>query len=206
MLRDSLRACTRAHHERIERALDLPAAVGTQQGYVRLLCGFYGFYAPHEACLHRHRQSLAAVDVQLSSRVKAPKLRASLQACGLKEDELAALPLCGDLPRLSTWRHALGSLYVLEGSTLGGQIIARTLRMKLQLQADSPQLQFLLPYGTQSGAMWRSFVNALDSINLMPSEEREVVEGATQTFDALERWMTRVYVSSRHSLPACAAP
>ena len=205
MLRDSLRAHTRSHHERIERALDLPGSVRDQRDYVRLLSGLYGFYVVHEPRLELRLQSLAHLDLRLSLRRKARKLHEDLQSCGLSAVTIASLPTCRNLPRLRTWAHALGSMYVLEGSTLGGQVIAGALQRRLQLDPES-QMQFLLAYGAHSGAMWRSFVTAINAIELAPDERVEPLEGAIDTFDAMERWLSSVYAKSNDVLGRRAPP
>ena len=56
--------------------------------------------------------------------------------------------------------EALGMLYVLEGSTLGGRLILRTLAAK---GVSDPDLAFLDPYGSESGARWREFLAVLEN-------------------------------------------
>ena len=51
---------------------------------------------------------------------------------------------------------ALGRLYVLEGSTLGGVFIDRHLAALPRL-AGLPRLHAFSPYGAETGAMWAAF-------------------------------------------------
>ncbi len=55
--------------------------------------------------------------------------------------------------------EALGMLYVLEGSTLGGRVILRELAGR---GVDTGSLAFLDPYGKQAGDRWRGFIAVLD--------------------------------------------
>ncbi len=199
MLRDELRMYTRSHHERIERVLDLPGSIRHEADYVRLLSSLFGFYMPYEARLRFHGARLRALNLEVDARLKAHRLIEDMQTCGLGKREISGLPLCLRVPQLPTWQHALGSMYVLEGSTLGSQIIARALGTRLRLNPDA-QMNFLLSYGTRTGAMWRSFVESLNSIELSAPEQSDVLAAAAETFEAMESWMSFAYATN-HSLP-----
>jgi heme oxygenase (biliverdin-IX-beta and delta-forming) len=188
MLRNSLRIHTRSHHERIEHALDLPGSVRSRDDFERLLARFYGFYLPHEARLRSYTSALDAYGIELGRRLKAGKIRDDLLSLGMSAEEISGLPQCVDLPDLPTPDHALGSLYVLEGSTLGSQIIVRALKEKVELEIMSA-MRFLSGYGPSTGTMWRSFVSALDATRLETEGFAAAQDGAVQTFDCLERWM-----------------
>jgi heme oxygenase len=188
MLRDQLRLHTRAQHERIEAALNIPDSIRNRDDYARLLAAFYGFHVPLETALLQHEASLSAVGVKLSARRKAHKARADLLSLYGGSEAIQKLTFCPLPPALPTWRHALGSLYVVEGSTLGGQIIARQLHRHLNLQAAA-QLRFFSAYGARTGTMWRAFVAALNRLNLAAEDAAHVLQGAEATFEALERWM-----------------
>ena len=188
MLRDQLRLHTRAQHERIEAALNIPDSIRNRDDYARLLAAFYGFHVPLETALLQHEASLSAVGVKLSARRRAHKARADLLSLYGGSEAIQKLTLCPLPPALPTWRHALGSLYVVEGSTLGGQIIARQLHRHLNLQAAA-QLRFFSAYGSRTGTMWRAFVAALNRLNLAAEDAAHVLQGAEATFEALERWM-----------------
>ena len=58
--------------------------------------------------------------------------------------------------------ESLGGLYVLEGATLGGRVIARHLRRHLPGGLDSAR--FLDFHGDSASAAWKGFVAALDGL------------------------------------------
>jgi heme oxygenase (biliverdin-IX-beta and delta-forming) len=205
MLRDNLRIHTRSHHERIEQALDLPASVRSRDDFERLLARFYGFYLPHEARLRPYTPALDAYGIELGRRSKAGKIRDDLLSLGMSAEAITGLPQCVDLPDLCTPAHALGSLYVLEGSTLGSQIIARALKEKVDLDIMS-SMRFLSGYGASTGAMWRSFVSALDAAPFESQCVAAAQEGAVQTFDCLERWLGRIEPVKRTAAAAIPSP
>jgi heme oxygenase len=188
VLRDQLRLHTQAQHARIEAALDIPASIRNHDDYVRLLGAFYGFYLPFETALLPHEAALSNVGVELSIRRKAHRVREDLQSLRVSDEAMGELALCSS-PALPTWRHALGSLYVVEGSTLGGQVIARQLRSHLNLQPHL-HLRFFSAYGARTGAMWRAFVTSLNGLNLAAEQTADVLQGAEETFATLERWLT----------------
>lgn len=201
MLRDSLRSHTRSHHERIEQALDLPGSVHSTDDFRRLLVRFYGFYLPHEVRLRSHSSALDVYGIELGRRLKSEKIRDDLLSLGMSAEEIGRLPQCVDLPNLCTVGHALGSLYVLEGSTLGSRVIAGVLCEEVHLKIVSG-MRFLKGYGANTASMWRSFVSALDAARLEPEGVAAAHQGAVQTFDCLGRWMCRLGVEE---LPAVAS-
>jgi heme oxygenase len=75
---------------------------------------------------------------------------------------------------------ALGALYVIEGSTLGGRTILDALRAK---GADVAGLDFMDPYGNERGAMWQELMDALER-ELAGDREAldEAISAALQTF------------------------
>lgn len=64
-------------------------------------------------------------------------------------------------PRLEC-AAALGALYVLEGASLGGRVIARHVADALALTPDTG-LAFFCGYGDATGEMWRRFGAALEA-------------------------------------------
>lgn len=56
--------------------------------------------------------------------------------------------------------EVLGAMYVMEGSSLGGQVICRHLSESLQLPAAA--LNYYNGYGAQTGKYWQEFKQHLD--------------------------------------------
>jgi heme oxygenase len=78
---------------------------------------------------------------------------------------------------------AVGVLYVLEGSTLGAQLIVRNLKQSLR---EQPR-RFFEGYGSETGMMWRNFISFLREIEPVVSADA-VVEGAQRTFAFFDNW------------------
>jgi len=184
---ERLRAETRPEHERTEGSVNIERRLASCTSYKAMLARFYGFYSGLEPALEAAAPWETA-ELDAAARRKLPMLRQDLENLGLTDEEVAALPVCHDLPDLATPHRALGALYVIEGSTLGGQIIAKLLRQNLNVDAGSGGA-FFSAYGSEVGRMWREFAQAVDHFPSSPEEADAVIEGARDTFDAFGRWM-----------------
>jgi heme oxygenase len=86
---------------------------------------------------------------------------------------------------LAETADGLGALYVTEGATLGGRLLARHLADSLGLDASSGAAHFL-SYGDRRGEMWRRLRAALDAFGAAyPDRIPRTVESARATFSAL---------------------
>jgi heme oxygenase len=89
-------------------------------------------------------------------------------------DELPLTP-----PPITSEAQALGTLYVLEGATLGLQVVHK------RLQLDHPgrtAVRFMTGYGSDTGASWRRFIERLDRVP--EAEWPRAIEAAGATFAA----------------------
>ena len=123
-------------------------------------------------------------DLALQSRLKCSLLREDLLILGR---DPATVRQCERLPRLDTFLQGLGCLYVLEGSTLGSQIISRRLEEKLQL-GEGSGASFFNAYGQSAGARWIEFKRFI-SASVRPEQADHVVEAARQTFLCFYEWL-----------------
>lgn len=184
-LRGALKAHTGALHERLEASLDLTGSGLDRERYATMMARFHGFYAPLEP-------ALLGADwpdhgVRYAERLKTPSLRRDLAAFGMTPEAIDALPVCEALPRVDTAARRLGCLYVLEGSTLGGQFLTRHFATALGLTPDTG-CAFFSGYGPATGPRWAAFVKLLDALDT-PDTRAEALDAALETFERLEAWM-----------------
>ena len=183
-----LKVETHAMHERIESVVPLlrPGLKLSQYGHYlkRLL----GYYRPLERQLAGFSGELALSGFDFTERLKTKFLEQDLAALQMNSGEIADAPDCRFLPRTDTLASAWGVLYVLEGSTLGGQILSRRLRDALGLETSSGA-RFLNPYGERTGSMWKGFAGALSGWSRSESSDSQVVLAAQQTFTTLTAWL-----------------
>jgi heme oxygenase len=180
-----LRFETKPFHDRIERDLDLMRADITRRDYFHLLSRLHGYYAPWEAIALPTLQSRMPGFYEV--RLKTPKLVRDLKEGGLNEEQIGALPRCENLPALDSVTRVLGSLYVLEGATLGGQFIARHLEERLGFH-DGIGYSFFRSYGADVGRMWRSFAERVNEYS-RPDTDDEIVRSAMTTFQTMQEWL-----------------
>jgi heme oxygenase (biliverdin-IX-beta and delta-forming) len=176
-----LRQETEVDHQAVEGAVPLMQEGLNTGQYVQCLQRIYGVVAAWE-------DRAAEVAPQwlrpnLTARRRKLLLELDLAWFGVtKHDETRpALPEMNDLPSL------LGTMYVMEGSTLGGQFIARHVEAALHL-TEGQGNSYFRGHGNQTGFMWKEFCEMLRL--QIPDEQTEaVVLSAKAMFSTFGTWM-----------------
>jgi heme oxygenase len=176
-----LREVTRPAHQRLEARLRLLDEQLSHQDYRYILTRFYGFWCSWEPLVERLVNDLAFT----FPRQRLHMLARDLAALGFSQAMLDALPICPPLP-LQDAAAALGSLYVMEGSTLGGRIIEQHLHRLLGIRRETGGSYFA-GYGDRTGLMWRNFLDRLDATPVTAAAR--INSGATETFACLTAWL-----------------
>ena len=175
----ALRNGTAQAHRDLETRIDTEKQLVDLDRYGRLLQYFHGIYAPLEQQLSfNFPQGVAGIDI--AARGKSAWLEKDLEALHLPVPRTQIT----QLPPLATEAQALGCMYVLEGSTLGGQMIVRMVATQLGLTPETGA-RFYHGYGPETGAHWKSFAAAAEAAALAPEE---VIASARATFDAFAHW------------------
>lgn len=183
LLLDRLRQATHSRHVALERDLALLSPVLSPDRLRVLLERFFGFFAVWEDAVAR------AFDDErfFAPRRKLHLLAADLRRFGLSEAEVRALPVCKSAASLARdLDSGLGSLYVLEGATLGGRLIDR--HLKALGWTPGPSLAFFNPYGSVTGAMWMAFCVRAEN-RASPGRNPGIVDAAVETFDLVQQWL-----------------
>lgn len=79
---------------------------------------------------------------------------------------------------------ALGSMYVLEGSTMGGMVI-----QKHMSKLDVP-VQYFASYGSNTAMMWRTFIDAFTTYAVTHNKQEEIIDSAVATFKTMDNWLS----------------
>ncbi|MGI4862680.1 MAG: biliverdin-producing heme oxygenase [Janthinobacterium lividum] len=175
----ALRLETRPTHDALEQnTFNQQLTVGTitEAATAHFLAKMYGFLAPYEARLKA--QNLGP-EWQADTRQRAHLILDDLR------QSASALATCPAMPPLESWPQLLGAMYVVEGSTLGGQVITRQLA-----KANIPQRLYFSGYGEQTGPMWKAFCQLLTQ-EATPENEAEIVQSASLTFQKLDAWLNQ---------------
>ncbi len=185
MILAKLKEATREQHEQLEATVNVMNQLFSLDDYTRLLIRFHRFYAAFEPKLPE--EDLKSAGFDYSGRRKALLLEADLSA--LNGTSLAGVPNFGALPDVSTLPKAFGSLYVVEGSTLGGQVITRHLKQHLGLEVENGGM-FFNSYGQDVGPMWRAFGEAITGFATGGDNDDEIVQSARDTFESIRQCMS----------------
>jgi heme oxygenase (biliverdin-IX-beta and delta-forming) len=160
-----LRRETAALHHHLEEQLDAVNRLADPQRRAILIRRYAALHIPADGILRDHLLDVADLDID-----------------GRRRSEALAPFAEGVLPRFpapANRAEALGALYVLEGSTLGGRMILRALAAR---GVDAPELRFLDPYGADTGARWRAFLAVLDRDVRTDTQMADACRGAVRTF------------------------
>ncbi|GAB3348931.1 biliverdin-producing heme oxygenase [Modestobacter lapidis] len=181
-----LRADTAPEHEAVEQALNLLDAGLTPARLTVVLARMHAFWLAAEAGLDAWAAAspAAAAALQWTDRRRTHLFAADLAALGAAPAGPGDAP---DLPAVPDTDAALGRLYVLEGSTLGGVFIDRHLATLPQL-AGTGTLRAFSPYGGRAGAMWHAYRAATRAHVATGGDADRLVAAAQQTFTALAAW------------------
>ena len=184
MLLERLRTDTRDEHLALEAELDLVSDRLSLDAYRRVLRRFHGFHAAVEAA-PSWAEAARQVGLDPEPCRRLPLLAADLSLLGDPAPE--SLPRCAEPPPLDSLAKAAGCLYVLEGATLGGQVIVRHLERRLGLTA-AHGASYFHGHGASTGARWHAFRSGLATWSAQAGADDAVVASALATFRAMRHW------------------
>lgn len=187
-----LRTGTAAEHADLERSLDLLDPHLDRTRLSEVLTRMHGFWRSAEAGLDAWatRFPVDARDVAWTRRRRAALFASDLATLGAPGTEVGP-----ELPAPAGTDEAMGRLYVLEGSTLGGAFIDRHLATVPQLAGL--RLRAFSPYGAETGAMWHGFRHAARERVAAGGDADTMVAAARQTFTALAAWCSPTAPATR---------
>lgn len=183
-LLNELREKTRTEHARIESVLRLTQPMSAAR-YAGVMTGFHEFLRRWEPRLaaalpahlrdwsaKRKRSGFAADDLRHLDAPHTPQLAEAA------ERAVRSIPMADAA-------CALGSMYVIEGSALGGQVITPMLKQHLGLTPASGASYFH-GHGPATGAMWRDFREIIThELGSDAASARKACHSAQRTFAAL---------------------
>ncbi len=180
-----LRSETRAEHEAVEASFPL-MRMGLGRGeYARCLQRLHGVVATwEEAAIGKGREARPEwLRLLVLERRRRPLLEKDLAYFGVFNAD-GERPL---LPDTLSHSSLLGAMYVMEGSTLGGQLIGRHVDRVLGLEGGLGSLYF---HGHRelTGAMWKEFCGVLEE-HIPEAEGDAAVTAAKAMFQVFGAWM-----------------
>jgi heme oxygenase len=154
----------------------------TLTGYSDVLRRFYPFWTLVEDVAY-NRADVKSVLPDIDDRKLSQNLAADLRALNL-----TPAPSCPPITWVNDLPSAMGTIYVIEGSTLGGRVIVKRVMDQLGLTPEHG-CSYYSGYGSETGNKWKAFMAGLDACNFTDEECDRVVAAATKTFDALNAWL-----------------
>ena len=172
-----------AHMETEKHLVNTLKGINSDRDYISLLKIFYGFFTPLEqlAASYINKADLPDIDQRRTSAFILDDL-ATLGYYGI-------LPVSPFIPPVQDAADAFGVKYVLEGSTLGGPVIANMIRRNDRLHNSSRALKFFSGYGNDNMEMWRTFQFHLNSRFGTEPEMMSVSTSAKRTFSMIGQWI-----------------
>jgi len=182
---DHIKTYTKHEHASLEKHLiGIIKGIRTKEQYIDLLRMFYGFYQTLEVTMEQYLTPDHIPDVM--QRRKASALLQDLRDLGWNNREHVEV----DTPVINSYASALGAAYVLEGSMLGGVIIAKMIKTQLPDLAPGKGFSFFTCYGEDAPNMWKKFRTYL--LALTNKEDQDIAaETARQTFLKFKAWIDK---------------
>lgn len=168
---DRLRAATAAAHSELDSRLNVIDRLSTLNGRRAMVPRYYRMHRSAEQAAWSWLESIQELD--LPARGRLPLLTADLEALGV-----ASPAEGGEAMAFGSHAEALGLLYVLEGSTLGGRMIRKAIGAR---ESDLTGLSFLDPYGSSTGVRWRDFLKVME--REAAHDPEAAVRGAIRGFE-----------------------
>ncbi|MFA7398972.1 MAG: biliverdin-producing heme oxygenase [Sideroxydans sp.] len=190
LVRTLLRHATHQHHVQLNKhrlLAGLTGAAYSLEDYQQLLLAYHHIYQLLEERIDQF-VGTHACPFDYAPRRKSPWLerdiaffgRTSLAKHHLPPPGALRLPDIGDVGQLT------GVLYVIEGSTLGGQLISGRLAENHGLTSSGGAC-FFSGYGEQTAAMWQDFISFSETISGDAAHCRTAIDSACQTFQSFTR-------------------
>jgi heme oxygenase (biliverdin-IX-beta and delta-forming) len=186
-----LRLETRRDHEEVEELMPLMRGDLNRDLYAAVLGRLSGFVEMWERTL---RFSIP----ERLMRFAAERNRATLLTQDLAHLGVTAVNFAHpDLPRFDNLAELLGAMYVMEGSRLGGQLIARHVDAVLGTSAGEAS-RYFRGFGDETGLKWREFLRILE-MEISEQQTGSAIQGAKKMFTAFGAWMRQLELITQES-------
>ena len=181
---EKLRAETRGEHDKLEalgvseKIMDKSLSLGE---YKKLIAVQYLVHKALEDELEASGMEALFPALDYEQRKKMPLLEMDVEELDINREQLLKQNPAGKLPQLIKPFGLLGSLYVMEGATLGGMVIMKALKKNDNL-APVSHFHYFGCYGANTGPQWKHFLAVLQEEGALPDAHGPIVAAAAQTY------------------------
>ncbi|RNA61778.1 heme oxygenase [Chryseobacterium nematophagum] len=179
MLSEYLKRNTAEYHDAAEKLFNSEKIFNrtfTLEDYKKIIVTNYVMLLNSEDKIFNHLSSIYEGKLQLIERKKLFLIEMDLESLSVKQ----IIPSY-DI-EFDNENEALGALYVIEGSTLGGNVIAKQLSKTEGF--ENITFNFFGCYQENTGSMWKTFKEVLDT-NVKEENYNEVLSGAKKLYTFL---------------------
>ena len=184
MFIQNLRASTAVCHKKFElNSLSQELLSNTVNGYIycTYLSRLYSFVRGFEQYIY---PTLSHHFLNINDRKKTFFIEDDLKAQHIAIDKKNLLEEAFFRNTYPDLYLAAGALYVLEGSTLGGQIIVKHLQKAMP--QDFVNSTYFSGYQQKTGSMWKEFLQQLTALPESTLQEQQIITGAITTFTIID--------------------
>lgn len=183
-----LRSTTKEAHEALEAHIPLLHPRVDAQQYHDYLLAIGPVVQALEAVVSRSEDDLASRQYLWAPRRRFARLQADVAVLAARADVRPrdaqvwpdTAPSSGQLAAHDTQSARIGMLYVLEGSTLGGQLLRKNLADKLHV--NSTALRYLSGHGQNTAKMWQQTQAVVESFLRTDEQRKEAAQAAVAVF------------------------
>lgn len=190
--RQKIKEATQLYHDQTEQLPTRSVGEFTLDDYRDFLLTNWLFHRSVEQALTDFLPDELKETLEWGDRQKASRLEQDLQELGADYRSLHSPSLT-----VHTLPQALGTMYVTEGSTLGGMMMKKMWE-EHPVIGDRSSFAFLGCYGQQTGARWKSFTQVLEASVPRPTDEAEAIASAQAAFE--------LYQTCHHQVHAQITP
>ncbi|WP_143883814.1 biliverdin-producing heme oxygenase [Chryseobacterium binzhouense] len=178
MLSEYLKKNTAEYHDTAEKLFQshkIFTKTFTLNDYKKIIYNNYLMLLHSEEKIFNLLNETYSEKLQLENRKKFHLIEKDFLTLQLKNDSTFSFDISNE-------SEALGALYVIEGSTLGGNVIAKQLSKTEGFEDIS--FYFFGCYQEKTGTMWKSFKEVLDN-QIKEENHNKVLSGAKKMYEFL---------------------
>lgn len=169
----NIKEATKDAHVALEKqVVQRLKSIRSNADYAALLKYFYAYFNHVEKAIAPYITENLLPDYK--ERRNSNYIKNDILALGSKIEDLPATTV----PVIDNAVKALGALYVMEGSIMGGSIIVKM----LEKGGVTDGVSFFSGYGEATGPMWQTFVSVMNREAVSDAQQADMIQAANETF------------------------
>lgn len=173
MISQEIKAATKEAHQKLEKTVVLRLKdIRSETDYAEVLKCFYTYFNAVERAIAPYITTSVLPDY--AQRRNSSYIKKDIEDLGSSVADL----LVPKVPHIKNTVTALGALYVLEGSIMGGPYIVEMLKK----YGMDKGFGFFSGYGDDTGRMWGAFTGVINEAAVTEEEQADIIRTADETF------------------------